>query len=340
MIKKVIIAGVSVYVIVFLINIGLSEFYRSSIIDREKESVVVTTAFAVLGGVKTAVSEFYSTNGKLPENNQELGIGGPESLAERWIKSVTIGPSGRIDALLKGVGENAHIYLYAEQNPRKLVSSLVWRCYAKGIRPAALEPVYSPSCTVLANNENPPAAQGHDKKPTVEDLIKAIHAKRNGLIQILIKQQVDVNGRNAKGESPLRIAIEYSDNYSVQQLVSAGAKVNEVIADQNNKTLLMLATQDQDHGGLKIRELLRAGANIEERDATGKTPLIYAAINNNSEAARVLLEKGADINSFDQKGQTAKNYAALMHGKDSKVYRRLALQKQKEDDFIYRLPDD
>ena len=206
MVKKAVIVGVSVFFILLLINAGLNEYYRSRIIDQSKESVSITTAFAILSSIKIAISDFYSANGKLPENNQELGIGAPEALAERGIKSVTIGPSGRIDAALKGMGDNAHLYLYAAANQRRPGSSLVWRCYVKGVRQAALDTVYSPSCTLLTNNEDPPGPLRQVKTPAVEDLIKAIHAKRNGLVRILIKQQADVNGRSAQGESPLRAA--------------------------------------------------------------------------------------------------------------------------------------
>jgi ankyrin repeat protein len=156
----------------------------------------------------------------------------------------------------------------------------------------------------------------------------------------MIKKKADVNGRGAMGESPLRVAIEYSDGYCVQQLVSAGAEVNEVIANKNNKTLLMLATENRVHGGVKIRELLGAGANIKARDKSDKTALIHAAINNDIEAVRVLLDHGADKRALDYKGQTAKDYSALLHGKSSKVYRRLILNRNQGNSLIYRLPED
>jgi ankyrin repeat protein len=155
----------------------------------------------------------------------------------------------------------------------------------------------------------------------------------------LIKQHVDVNGRNEMGESPLRTAIEDADNYVVQQLIAAGAEVDEVIEHQKKKTLLMLATEHRIHGSLKIRQLLNAGALIEARDETNKTALIHAAINNDHEAVQVLMKFNADTKSVDFKGQTAENYAALLHGKDSKVYQLLTFNQHKPKEFIYRLPE-
>jgi uncharacterized protein len=337
-IRKAIIVGALVFFILLLINAGIGGFITGRIIDQSKESVSIISVFTQLSRIRVSISEFYNVNGELPESNKELGIGSPESLAERWVKSVTIGPAGRIDALLKGEEGDRHIYLYAFKNPVMRRSPLDWRCYAKGIKQSLLDTIPSPSCILLASNENPPVPEPQ-KKPTVDALIKAVRKKSNGLIKIMTKNKgVDVNGRNANGESPLRVAIEHSADYSVQLLASAGANVNEVILDQNKKTLLMLATENRVHGGLKVRTLLEYGATIDARDGAKRTPLIHAAINNDIESVRALMEEGADISLIDHKGQTAKDYASLLHGKDSRVYRRLALKKPKQKQIIYLLP--
>jgi len=338
--RKAIIAGVSVFFILLIVNAGLSEFISKRIVDQGKESVSIISVFTYLSSIKVSISEFYNANGTLPGSNKELGIGSPETLSERWIKSVTIGPSGRIDVALKEIGDNPHLYLYAFEKPNKRGFTLDWRCYAKGVRQALLDTMPSPSCVLLKSNEKPPNPKRQEGRATVEALIKAIRDRQNGLVAKMIRMKADVNGRNALGESPLRVAIEHSDNYSVQQLVSAGAEVNETIHDQKNKTLLILATENRIHSGLKTKTLLDAGAFIDARDEADKTALIHAAINNDIEAMRALLEKGADISAVDHKGQTARDYAALLHGKGSKVFRRLVLTKKKGSDFIYRLPGD
>ena len=50
--------------------------------------------------------------------------------------------------------------------------------------------------------------------------------------------------------------------------------------------------------------LLDAGADINERDANGITPLIIAITNNHPDVARFLIERGADINAVDWYGRT------------------------------------
>jgi ankyrin repeat protein len=218
---------------------------------------------------------------------------------------------------------------------------LVWHCYAKGITQTALNTIHSPSCILLSEDEGPLSVPLHEStpKPKVEAIVKAIHERRNGLVKKLIKQKVDVNGRTESGESPLRAAIEHADNYVVQQLITAGAKVNEVIKDEKGKTLLMLASENRIHSDLKVRQLLNAGVPVDARDDSKKTALIHAAISNDASAIRVLMEFGADTEAVDYKGQKAADYAVLLHGKNSKAYRKLSIRKEQPKDFIYRLPE-
>ncbi|MEW8628069.1 MAG: ankyrin repeat domain-containing protein [Candidatus Thiodiazotropha sp.] len=341
MVKKAALAGVAAFFLLYAINFFATHFYASRILGQSKESISLASAFALISSIKTSVTEYYAMTGRLPESNTDLGVGYPRSISDSVVDSVTIGPEGRIDISLKGVGDNAHIYLISSANTNSRGPSLIWHCYAKGVKQASLNTIHSPSCILLSKDDPPLSTQLQRQahKPTVEAIVKAIHEKRNGLVTKLIKQKVDVNGRTEKGESPLRVAIEHADNYVVQQLIIAGAKVNEAIKDEKGKTLLMLATENRRHGELKVRELLNAGAYIEARDNSKKTSLIHAAINNDTKALRVLLEFGANTRAVDRKGQTAASYAALLHGKNSKIYRKLSAKREKPKDFIYRLPE-
>lgn len=49
-----------------------------------------------------------------------------------------------------------------------------------------------------------------------------------------------------------------------------------------------------------IRKALAAGADIETRDADGKTPLMAATYSNHVAAARLLIEQGANVNAQDK----------------------------------------
>ena len=64
-------------------------------------------------------------------------------------------------------------------------------------------------------------------------------------------------------------------------------------------------------GGLPIalQAALYEGADIEEPDELGRTPLMMALRHNNLENARVLLAAGASLQSKDHQGRTASDYA-------------------------------
>lgn len=55
----------------------------------------------------------------------------------------------------------------------------------------------------------------------------------------------------------------------------------------------------------KVKNLLKKGANINERDRFGRTPLIYAALNGHNRIINMLLESQADIHAKDHFDQTA-----------------------------------
>jgi ankyrin repeat protein len=55
---------------------------------------------------------------------------------------------------------------------------------------------------------------------------------------------------------------------------------------------------------------LAQGAQPNERDEDGRTPLIHAAIDNQLEVAKLLLDSGADVDAQDESGNSALHYAA------------------------------
>ena len=55
----------------------------------------------------------------------------------------------------------------------------------------------------------------------------------------------------------------------------------------------------------KVKNLLKKGVNINERDRFGRTPLIYAALNGHDRVINMLLASHADIHAKDHFDQTA-----------------------------------
>ena len=68
-----------------------------------------------------------------------------------------------------------------------------------------------------------------------------------------------------------------------------------------------------------VRSLLRRGADVRARDATGRTALIAAAFGNHLAAARALISAGADVNAQDDTSQSAYLIATSEVGDDPRL---------------------
>ena len=63
------------------------------------------------------------------------------------------------------------------------------------------------------------------------------------------------------------------------------------------------------------RVLIEFGANVNQANSSGQTPLILAAVGGHAELARVLLEAGADLGVANPHGQTALDIATALEKK-------------------------
>ncbi|MCL4360907.1 ankyrin repeat domain-containing protein [Candidatus Dependentiae bacterium] len=104
-------------------------------------------------------------------------------------------------------------------------------------------------------------------------LRSAISARNEKIIEALIKAGMDVNSKDLNGTTPLMEAAQRKGSI-VKLLLNSGAKTS--IDEKNNKgeTALILASRSFDLEKTTIMLLLiRAGANIYEKDNDGKTAL-------------------------------------------------------------------
>ena len=61
-----------------------------------------------------------------------------------------------------------------------------------------------------------------------------------------------------------------------------------------------------------IRQHIKAGTDLNEKDAWGSTPLIIAATFGKTEVAKALIGAGADMNATNNDGATALHAAAFL----------------------------
>lgn len=84
-----------------------------------------------------------------------------------------------------------------------------------------------------------------------------------------------VNGANLKGETPLLIATKQKKYALMKKLLAAGADPN--LADNQGWTSLReIVDNDYNYHKKTIPLLLNAGANVDQCDKKGISPLIYA----------------------------------------------------------------
>jgi ankyrin repeat protein len=137
-------------------------------------------------------------------------------------------------------------------------------------------------------------------------LVDAAKNQNTALVATLLKQRVDVNGRQPDGATALHWAAHWDDVKSAEQLIRAGADVNAT--NDYGVTPLLLACSDA--SAAMVARLLDAGANPKIALPSGETALMAAARTGKVEAVNVLLAHGADVNAKEtMRGQTALMWA-------------------------------
>lgn len=114
------------------------------------------------------------------------------------------------------------------------------------------------------------------------------------------------------GETALLIVIARRDAGWVGFLLAKGADPN--IGNNHGVTPLMLAANLGFGDGVTL--LVDHGAHLNDGDSTGETPLITAVHRHDLPIMRALLKAGADPDRADSSGRSARDYAAF-DGKDS-----------------------
>uniref|UniRef100_H3CT21 Ankyrin repeat and FYVE domain containing 1 n=1 Tax=Tetraodon nigroviridis TaxID=99883 RepID=H3CT21_TETNG len=145
----------------------------------------------------------------------------------------------------------------------------------------------------------------------------AMTHKNNKAAEAIIKrepgaaEQVDNKGRNF-----LHVAVQNSDIESVLFLISVQANVNSRVQDAAKLTPLHLAVQAGSE--IIVRNLLLAGAKINELTKHRQTALHLAAQQDLATICSVLLENGVDFAAEDENGNNAL-HLAVMQGRLNNV---------------------
>lgn len=158
----------------------------------------------------------------------------------------------------------------------------------------------------------------HEGRSALHTAVRSVHlSNRFKLVQSLFAKTTDVNARDGRGWTAL-----HSMNWTLgpeeaaiaAALLDAGANPNLKTTDGD--TPLHFAVSAGSRTGVEL--LISKGANVNERDNKGRTPLFACALPNRdaSNIAKVLLSKGAEVNLQDLDGQTPLHHAAGSSSKD------------------------
>lgn len=122
-------------------------------------------------------------------------------------------------------------------------------------------------------------------------------------VEALLSAGADPNGhaKSASSLRPLRKAIRARSTSCIELLLRASA--DPFALDVRGASILHTAAADTDDISI-VRQLLQARIPLDFRNANKCTPLSFTPLKDNSEVARFLLSQGADINNVDRDGDT------------------------------------
>lgn len=149
---------------------------------------------------------------------------------------------------------------------------------------------------------------------TQADLVRAVTIDRGSLINLCLIENVDPNGRDAQGRTPLLIAATRQNWNLARRLIHAGALVD--LADETGFTPLMAAAM---HANLDMfRLLLAQSANLHaERPCTdGRDLLGMALAGGNTEIVKTVTERLPLMAQWTTSTQRALKAALLAGNRD------------------------
>ena len=139
-------------------------------------------------------------------------------------------------------------------------------------------------------------------------LMLATRAGDNRTVELLIAKGVDVNAAMTTGATALTEAITVRNVGAVRMLIEHGAKVNSAFGPIRLTPLIWASFQECPE---MVRMLIRAGADVNAKDALGSTALVWASMSERDDAETVaaLLEAGAALNVKTAMGETPLTWA-------------------------------
>ena len=95
-----------------------------------------------------------------------------------------------------------------------------------------------------------------------------------------------------------------------EELARRNVPINYNFIEFGNKSNLLMVASRESSSSEIIEALINMGADVNAKDAVGRTALMYAVLNPQFEITETLLEAGANVNIQDKNGETALIFAS------------------------------
>lgn len=125
--------------------------------------------------------------------------------------------------------------------------------------------------------------------------------------KILERMPTAADQYDSRGRNFLHLAVMKDDLESVLFLISIQVDVNSRVHDVNQATPLMIAAASENE--MLIRNLILAGARLNDHDSTQKTALHIAAERGRLCAVQALIQNGCNYDAVDAEGNNALHIA-------------------------------
>ncbi|KAM0282835.1 hypothetical protein ACHAQH_002839 [Verticillium albo-atrum] len=148
-------------------------------------------------------------------------------------------------------------------------------------------------------------------KNSSSPLYVAVKNNEKGLADVLLKHGANVE--LGKGYiTPLMLAVEADLGDMINLLHSHGADIHAIPADPSRSTLLSSAAAHESRTAVRV--LIAKGADPNQADARGMTPLMAAAKRGHVEIVKMLVHAGANVKHVDHDHCDVLGWACLAGG--------------------------
>ncbi|OBT65475.1 hypothetical protein VE03_05013 [Pseudogymnoascus sp. 23342-1-I1] len=152
---------------------------------------------------------------------------------------------------------------------------------------------------LLDHKANPNAKNNDDD---CSPLFWAAGRGHAGIVTLFLEAGAEPNGDEENGRlTPLAVAEVRGHEDAVWALLDLGGEALDIDCKCRANGRTVLSHSAEDGQGLIVKRLIEKGAEVEQRDVLGKTPLSWAAQRGRVGTARLLLVVGADQDSVDVK---------------------------------------